>query len=150
MGHGIELIVFAGTPPIKQGRRSSGIYREVVLEEDMMEEHTSYHNAITGEEAICRLKQSGLPHCYLTRYSQDKLIYVLTVYWRQRPQDVEEHFELRNEQGRCKIARKHQEFENLKELLEHYEQHRISPSLPNIGQNYMFQTYNARKICIIL
>ena len=124
--------------------RSSGVYREVIKEEDLMEEHSSHHNAITGEEAINRLKHSGLPHCYLTRYSQDKLIYVLTVYWKQRPMDVEEHFHLRTEEGRCKIVGKRQEFESIEKLLEHYEKHRISPSLPTIGKNYEFEDYNSR------
>ena len=116
----------------------------------MMGEHSSYHNAITGDEAIRRLRNSGLPHCYLTRYSKTKQKYVLTVYQKQRPEDVEEHFPIAIRSGKHKIEGKIEEFENIGGMLKHYESKRINPSLPDIGQVYALDLYNTRQRCIIL
>lgn len=39
----------------------------------------SYHGAITGEEAERKLREHG-GNCYLTRYSESREVYVLSVY----------------------------------------------------------------------
>ena len=114
----------------------------------MLGEHSSYHNEITGEEAMYRLRKTGHSRCYLTRFSQDKHAYVLSVYWKQRHEDVQEHFELCLKDGRCKIVGKELDFESVSELLEHYETQHISPSLPNIGKNCTLQDYS-KKNCVI-
>ena len=114
----------------------------------MMEEHSSYHNAITGEEAILRLKNSGHPHCYLTRYSLSTSVYVLTVYKKERPADVEEHYPLNIENNKRKIEGKENDYASLAELLHYYEHARINPSLPYIGHNYTLEEYMQRQRAI--
>ena len=111
----------------------------------MMVEHSSNHNEITGEEAIFRLKHSGNPHCYLTRYSQSKNKYVLTVYKKDRPKDVEKHFPLIIENERRKIEGKEKVFASLADLLHYYERERINPSLPNVGHNLILVEYSGRQ-----
>ena len=109
-----------------------------------MEDHRSCHGSITGDEAICRLKYSGYPHCYLTRFSKKQRSYILTVYIHAQ-KDAEEHFPLSIMHGRCKIEGKTMEFESIHSLLKHYEVEPINPSVERIGQSYSLEDYNTRQ-----
>ena len=108
---------------------------------EMMGEHSSYHQSIPGEEAIRRLRASGQPHCYLTRYSEASNSYVLSVYQRQRPKDVEKHFAIKIKDGKLNINGTTEYFGDIGQLLVFYEEKRIHPSLRNIGHEYREQTY---------
>ena len=110
----------------------------------MMGEHDSYHGSITGEEAIRRLKHSGYPLCYLTRFSEGQHRYMLTVYMHA-PNIVENHFRIAIVYGKYKIEGKAVEFETIQQLLDHYAAERINPSVERIGQKYSFEDYNARQ-----
>lgn len=126
---------------------------------EMLGEHPSYHQSITGKEAIRRLKESGHPCCYLTRYSEAQKSYILTVYQQQSPQDMERHFRIIiDKNGRQKIDGEKREFKNIGKLLSYYETHRIHPSLRNIGCGYNEDELNKKptedtrphRKCIIL
>ena len=114
---------------------------------NMMGEHSSYHSAITEEEAMHRLQRSGQPHCYLTYFNEAKQKYVLAVYQKQH-RDVRKHFPIIIRDGMHKLERKQEEFDSIDKLLEHYKTKRIDPSLANIGNNYMLESYSPKK-CVI-
>lgn len=107
-----------------------------VTEERMMDEHVSYHSVINSREAKKRLKARG-DHCYLTRYSEKRRSYVLSVY-KKRPQKVCLHFEISIENKGCrkvyKIKGLTKEFNKIEDLLKHYEGTRIDPALKSIGR----------------
>ena len=116
----------------------------VVPEESMMEKHSSYHGSITGDEAIRRLKYSGHPHCYLTRFSKERQKYMLTVYMHAY-EDVVENFVLNIMHEKCEIEGKSKAFKNIQSLLKYYEAEEINPSLERIGQNYLLEDYKPRQ-----
>ena len=110
----------------------------------MIGEHPSYHQAITGAEADRRLKQFRSNHCYLTRYSKWHKCYVLSVYEYQIPPSdpVIEHFPIVVlKDGKLKIENKARTFEDIRLLLQHYEEHRIDPALRSIGEPYTEKQY---------
>ena len=111
----------------------------------MMEEHSSYHSVITGREAMIRLKHSGYPHCYLTRFSRSKQKYILMVYKKERRVDVEARFTLIINNRKRKIEGSEKDFDNLDDLLRYYEHARVNPSLPSIGHNYTLEEYTERR-----
>ena len=121
-----------------------------VDEKSMMKsigEHPSYHRGLTGEEAILRLKASGLNHCYLIRYSENRKGYVLTIYRKEKgAKDVEKHYNIVTENGRYKIHGRgfKDNFDNIGELLKHYEQNWIHPTLESIGKIYTQQDFLAQ------
>ena len=116
-----------------------------------MDEHNSYHQAITGKEAEKRLKKCG-SHCYLTRYSENRKRYMLTVY-QKKPTYVMKHFEIFFEHLEAhkvyKIDGKDQEFDGIGAMLHHYENSRIDPALKNIGRSVSENDYTS-KWCTIL
>ena len=99
-----------------------------------MTEHGSYHDGLTGEQAVQRLRSSGR-NGYLTRFSEAQNIHVLTVFKQQTPNDVIKHFKISLENGKCKINNEI-EFMGIEELLEYYEKNRIDPVLRTIGEKY--------------
>lgn len=107
----------------------------------MIGEHSCYHQSIQGDEAIRRLQASGHTHCYLTRYSEAWKSYLLSVYEKRRPKDVEKHFKIVIENTKHRINGLAKDFGDIKQLLEFYEGHRIHPSLKNIGCNYTEEAY---------
>ena len=103
---------------------------------EMMGEHSSYHQNIQGDEAERRLKQFNA-HCYLTRFSNHHGCYMLSVFKQQRPTDVMRHFKIIIKDDRKHLIEgKDEEFDDIGQLLAHYENHRIDPALKNIGTNY--------------
>lgn len=110
----------------------------------MLEEHPSYHQCITGREAVKRLKQHG-GHCYLTRYSEAKRTYILSVY-QKRPTYAMKHFKINIEyDGKKSIEKKQKRFDTIGELLDHYEQFRLDPAFRTIGQSYTEEEYSRRR-----
>ena len=106
-----------------------------------MGEHTSYHQSIPGDEAERRLKQFGR-HCYLTRFSEHHDCYVLSVYQNQKPKDVVSNFKIIiKDDGKNLIDGKDEEFNDIGQLLAHYENHRIDPALKTIGRNCVEEDY---------
>jgi hypothetical protein len=92
-----------------------------ITEDMILQDHPAYHQAITGEEAVKRLRECG-EHCYLTRYSSAHACYVLSSY---KPQDyldpVIMHFKIIIEDdGTLKIDGKRLEFDAIQSLLEYY------------------------------
>ena len=118
-----------------------------------MGNHPSYHQSINSQEAERRLKMFNRD-CYLTRYSKLQECYMLSVYRKQRPKDVIEHFVIIiEENGKHRVNGKEEDelFDSIDLLLEHYETHRINPSLPTIGKSYTEEEFNrlARRRCTI-
>lgn len=112
-----------------------------------MEEHPSYHEAITGEEAKERLKKKGC-HCYLTRYSKSQNCYVLSVLKPQQSMDFVWNFKIVfSKDEKKKICGLTKEFDNIIALLEHYEHNRIDPGLSSIGQACRL---NENKPCFLM
>ena len=117
-----------------------------------MSEHSSYHQSIPGDEAERRLKQFNA-HCYLTRFSEHNDCYMLSVFQQQTPRDVMKHFKIIIKDDRKHlIDGKDEEFNDINQLLAHYENNRIDPSFRTIGQNYTEEEYKRRstKDCQIL
>ena len=108
---------------------------------EMMGEHSSYHQNIPGDEAERRLKQFNA-HCYLTCFSNHQNCYMLSVFKQQRPTDVMRHFKIIIKDDRKHLIEgKDEEFDDISQLLAHYEDHRIDPALKNIGTNYKEELY---------
>ena len=119
----------------------------------IMEEDNSYHQAIIGKEAERRLKMCG-DHCYLTRYSERRSAYVLSVLYQK---NSTKHFKISvNNSGIhevYKIEGKDKEFGRIRELLDHYEKNRMDPAFPTIGRHITEKEYRAHEnkcCCIIL
>ncbi len=107
-------------------------------EHEMMDEHPSYHEQITGKEAEKRL-QRCTEHGYLTRYSKINQYYVLSVCRKTVSGATLKHFRIVfKNNGHCKeyqIGEKTEKtFQSLLEMLNYYEKNRIDPALNNIGQ----------------
>lgn len=123
--------------------------------DQMIGEHPSHHQGIPRDEAVRRLQESKKPHCYLISYDEQQDSYVLTVYKKQRPKDIEKHFKIKIENSRPRISGLKQDFDNIGQLLEHYESHSIHHTLKNIGEGYREEDYEQQeaarqKRCIIL
>ena len=99
----------------------------------MMDPHESYHENITGQEALKRLKTSGKGRCYLTRYSDKHNCYILSVY---KPVDACSHFKIIKDNGKCQINGKKKEFDDIGKLLDYYEKNNFDPAFVMIGQYY--------------
>lgn len=110
-----------------------------IIESEMLDDHKSYHEEITGEEAEKRLKKC-CTHGYLTRYSKQRPTsslgkdpYVLTVYRKAPNDEVIRHFPIIFEKGK-EYRISDRPFKSLQEMLGHYEEHRIDPALKKIGR----------------
>ena len=111
----------------------------------MIDNHPSYHQSITSQEAERRLKLFARDSCHLTRYSKTQWCYVLSIYRKQKPEAVIEHLEIViDDNGKHKIKGKEEDecFDNIGSLLTYYESNRISPSFPTIGQRYTEEDFN--------
>ncbi len=116
-------------------------------ENEMMDEHPSYHEEITGDEAEKRLKLCS-NHGYLTRHSKKNQSYVLSVHKQTGLEDVFKHFPILFTNGDSKmyqIGVGCKEFANLLEMLNFYERNRIDPSLKSIGTHVTEDEYCRRE-----
>lgn len=110
----------------------------------------SFYGDITGKEAIKILRGSGKFHCYLTRWSEEQQCYILTVYKKDRPRDVEKHFKIEVD-PKHKIEGKVNEFDEIEQLLKFYESNNwIYPTLETIGEKYKKKDYIEQSKCTIL
>ena len=84
-------------------------------------------------------------NCYLTRYSKVQKSYILSVFRKQRPDDIIEHFAIvigENRKHKIKGI-EDDEFGSVGHLLAYYETQRIHPGFPNIGQCYTESEFDA-------
>ncbi len=124
-------------------------------ENEIMEEHVSFHGTMTQKQAVKILKESGI-NCYLIRFSNSLGMYIITVY-RKRPVTVE-NFGLiinkKSETDRYGITNMEKKFKNIDDLLNFYETNRIHPSFESIGTRYTKQDHiiedQRRPCCNIL
>ena len=122
-----------------------------VEETSMLEEHSSYHQSISGKEAERRLKRHG-GLCYLTRYSEAKRSYILTVY-QKSPTYAMKHFKIMIDcNGKKSIEKKQMKFDTVGELLTHYESTRLDPAFRTIGERFTEDDYidSRKRKCNIL
>ena len=119
------------------------------LNRTLMEEHTSYHKTISTAEAERRLKKCGRDRCYLTRYCDVDKNYVLSV--RQKiPTQVIKHFKIEVRNGKCNIHENSDVFNDIPQMLQHYEENKLDSAFRNIGTRYTEEDYNSSKGCQIL
>lgn len=114
-------------------------------ENKILRDHPGYHYSISGDEAMQRLKTSGHECCYLTRFSENHNSYILSVYKKHRPSDVEKHFQITIDANERVGIEGHQMFRSIEEFLDHYEKDPIHPSLKNIGHKYTEEEYLAKQ-----
>ena len=120
---------------------------QALNESKMMGEHDSYHQAITCEEALRRLKKCT-EHGYLTRYCEEQKCYALSVYQRL-PNGVFKEFKIECENSVYIISGKSTTFKSIGELLDFYEKNRIDPALKNIGKYITEEDFMEAPKCII-
>ena len=118
----------------------------LAMEEDkMLEEHKSYHENITGEEAETRLelfcKHRNCNICHLTRYSIERKQYVLSVLKKQKSKNTVMHFKIILENKKRRIEGKTKWFDSIEELLNHYAGARIHAAFMTIGQSFDEKDY---------
>lgn len=112
---------------------------------NLLEEHDSYHESITCEQAERRLRKYRKPCSYLTHYSEVHQSYILTVYKRQSPFNITKHFKIViTDNGKRKIEGKDEAFDKLDMMLISYEKNRIDPALKSIGQKYTKNEYDRK------
>ena len=96
-----------------------------------------YHGTISGATAIKRLKATDFD-CHLIRYSKNQKKYILAVLKKglgeDEDNDLIEHFEIKVEGNRCQIDGHSQTFKSLKDLLSHYKDTPLHPSIHDIGE----------------
>lgn len=121
-----------------------------IPERNFMDDHNSYHGAISGEEAVKRLRKAN-NDSYLCRYSSGNRKYVITIF-QQELRKVG-HFRLsinRNSQRKYKVEGMTKHFESIENLLWFYETNRIHPEFDTIGRRLTVQDYThlmQRKRC---
>ena len=109
-----------------------------------MSPHNSYHHCIPGREAEKRLNNWG-GDCYLTRYSEAKKSFVLSVHKQQSPKNVIKHFEIViDDDGKHSIRGVDKKFKNATEMLEYYERVMLDPAFTTIGRYFTEESYNDR------
>ncbi len=103
--------------------------------EETITKNDSYHNEISGDEAIKRLKVFG-EICYLTRHSEFWGCYVLSVCWNDKDLTDEgkfRHYKMTLSGNEVEIQ-KGKRYESLDKMLEYYKKNRIDPAFPNVGR----------------
>lgn len=120
---------------------------KVLPKQEMMGEHTSYHQSISTDEAMRRLKlynQNG----YLTHYSKSHESYMLSVFCKQKPNDIISFGIVKSNGMHALKGREDEEYVSIDELLSHYESNRISPAFPNIGKAFIEKEYEKQQALI--
>lgn len=104
---------------------------------ELMDEHKSYHEEITGIEAEKRLKLCS-SHGYLTRHSKENQHYILSVCKETATDYIFKHFPIvftnDGTHKEYRIGERGKVFKSLQEMLQFYERSRIGPALKTIGQ----------------
>ena len=98
-----------------------------------MSEHRSYHGPLNGDEAEHILKQNAEPNCYLTRYSNNRQSYILSVINAERKSS---HFQLiiDNDVPSYEIKGTQKKHNSLDDLLNYLERTPLSPTIRSIGK----------------
>lgn len=129
--------------PRRREKPSTRVMDTPLARKEMMDEHPSYHNEISGEEAEKRLKKC-CTHGYLTRYSKHNQHYVLSVYQKVADQEDFKHFQITitsgASRGKYRIL-EDESFESLQAMLGHYGMKRISPGFRTIGNCVSVRDY---------
>ena len=103
--------------------------------------HPSYHGAITTTKAKQRLKGQR-KNCYLTRYSEERREFVLSVYEGKENDHETESEVFRNfdisimKEGNeisYEVSETEKKFKTVAELLEYYKRSHLTPSVKSIG-----------------
>ena len=120
-----------------------------VNESEMMDYHHSFHLAITAQEAEKRLRKCG-NHCYLTRYSEIRQCYMLSVYQKAAMKHYEITFKHFSHHKEYLIKGKTLVFGGLENMLAYYENNAMDSSLNNIGKPVTIDDYMTKGMCVIL
>ena len=122
-----------------------------IAERKFIDPTTSYHGAITGKEAVKRLKKAD-GDFYLTRFSHNHGCYFLTVI-KCNPSMMVGQFPLhidKNSRRQCCVKGMESSFGTIDELLTHYETNRIHPMFDNIGRRLTLERYtNIQQRCFL-
>lgn len=124
-----------------------------IPERKFMEDHNSYHGAISGEEAVKRLSRTN-SDTYLSRFSSGNRTYVITIL-KHEVRKVS-HFQLainRTSQQKYRVEGMEKHFDSIDELLGFYENNRIHPEFDNIGRRLTVQDYTnlrPQKHCVLM
>ena len=106
-------------------------------------DHPSYHGALKGTEAETRLIEHGADNCYLTRYSEERKMYILSVLKTKGDGDEVhlKHFNLRitKEDGHkvYEIYGTEKRFSALSLLLDFYKSNFLSHNIDSIGEEVL-------------
>ena len=106
--------------------------------------HPSYHGAMEGNESQMELKHHS-ESCYLTRYSERRNVYVLSVMKVSGGTRVFQHFTIdirnRNNDISYEIKGADMKFKHLSDMLKFYQCNPVSHSVSNIGECVMAYDY---------
>ena len=101
-----------------------------------MHSNSSYHGKLSGQEAEQILMEKRIP-CYLTRYSNNHGKYILSTVTQDKQGNlIPFHLKILidNDEKKYEIDGTRQSFENIDELLTHYENHPLNPDIISIGR----------------
>ena len=114
-----------------------------------IDDHNSYHDVISGEEAVKRLKKSG-GNAYLTRFSVRNGVYVITVLKQGRVGNFRLQINKSNLRNKYAVYGMEQKFNSLEGLLRYYETTRIHPMFENIGRPYTLREHaESHSSCVL-
>lgn len=108
-----------------------------------IEKHPGYHGTISANKAESRLKKEG-KNCHLTRYSQKKKMYILSVCW----EGTVKHFQVRVNYQRnlYEIEGTQRPYEDFYTLLNFYREYPVDHDVGGIGY---YLEIDDKKACLI-
>ena len=90
---------------------------------------------MNGDEAEATLQeQNTCDCCYLTRYSEVRDEYILSVLLREDGESVFKNFIIISNENDYEISGSEEKFANLDELLEFYKKHPLLHNIDGIGE----------------
>ena len=109
--------------------------------------HPSYHGVMTGEEAQQSLYENG-SSCFLTRFSEDKSCYRLSVLKKGRNNEIIfQHFNIIVKTDMptvlYEIEGAEEEFDDIFKLLSYYQSHPLNHQIDQIGNCLMGHSASA-------
>lgn len=123
-----------------------------IPERNFMDDHNSYHGAMSGEEAVKRLRKAN-NDSYLCRYSSGNRKYVLTILKQELHKVGQFRLAIdRSSQRKYKVEGMEKHFESIDDLLCFYEANRIHPEFDNIGRRLTVLDYThllQRRRCVL-